>query len=141
MDWTGFQDQWEAMDLLRWWLICATLNINFWSTLFSMYLFLARSDLFFLLIIVCRCLLSTRNWLRTIFLFVKEERKTLPIYPYRDQLLQAVNDYQVGFFLSFFFFGWMSIALCSNISKTYLFTTFHKRKKALQPRGRLGVLY
>ncbi|KAL4036181.1 hypothetical protein IC575_004908 [Cucumis melo] len=24
-----------------------------------------------------------------------QERKTLPIYPYRDQLLQAVNDYQV----------------------------------------------
>ncbi|XP_008453258.1 pre-mRNA-splicing factor ATP-dependent RNA helicase DEAH1 [Cucumis melo] len=26
---------------------------------------------------------------------LQEERKTLPIYPYRDQLLQAVNDYQV----------------------------------------------
>ncbi|KAJ3669811.1 hypothetical protein LUZ60_010135 [Juncus effusus] len=32
---------------------------------------------------------------KTITKGLKEERKTLPIYPYRDELLQAVNDHQV----------------------------------------------
>ncbi|KAB5524486.1 hypothetical protein DKX38_022235 [Salix brachista] len=29
------------------------------------------------------------------FLFFQEDRKTLPIYPYRDELLKAINEHQV----------------------------------------------
>lgn len=29
------------------------------------------------------------------FLLIQEDRKTLPIYTYRDQLLKAVEDHQV----------------------------------------------
>lgn len=121
----GFQDEWEAMEfLLRWWLICATFNINFWSTLFSTVLFSARSYLFLSLIMVrgVYCQFAT-EW--ELFFYLPRRR---------GKHCQSIHIV-ISYFKLSTIIRWVSFlywvdeyCISSNIFKMYLFTTFHKKK-------------
>ena len=56
-----------------------------------------------------------------VVLLLQDDRKTLPVYPYRDELLQAINDHQVCL-IDCWHFG------CNNLEPIrygcpYIFTT------------------
>lgn len=42
-------------------------------------------------------MMGTIGYFFNCLLIPQEDRKTLPVYPYREELLKAVNDHQVGF--------------------------------------------
>lgn len=69
------------------------------------------------------------------FLLLQEDRKTLPIYAYRDELLQAVDNHQVfniTCFESYIFFSpvpkfyicgyfcWITLAFAQNFSSVLI---------------------